>query len=271
MTHTTQGPARTSGDIRVLARRLAGPAVAGGLAGGLFMIVVMILVTGTGGMGYASPLNLGMPAFVYTITPPLTTLPTLMPAIGVHLPASVMAQLGPAIHSGHIPAAMMPQLAHQLSGMGVPAGKVAMIGQLMSGQADNSTVTTLLSQMPRPARSMAMAAMPGDAGRVVVGTILHFAFAGFLGVLFAVLIAGAAWLAVPAMRTTGGVIAASVAGGAIVYVINRWALLPPMNPMMSLVPQLAFFLTHLLFGLVVGIMLAAALHRPALRAALPAR
>jgi hypothetical protein len=235
------------------------------------MIVVMILVMGASGMGYASPLNLGMPAFVFTITPPLAMLPTLMPAMGSQLPASVIAQLAPAIHSGHIPAAMMPQLAHQLSTMGVPASKVAMLGQLMSGHADNSTVATMLSQLPRPTRNMAMQAMPVDAGHVVVGTILHFAFAGFLGILFAVLITGAAWYAVPLMRTSGGIITASIAGGAIVYVINRWALLPPTNPMMKLVPQLAFFLTHLLVGLVIGIVLAAVIRRPGVRAALPAR
>jgi len=58
------------------------------LLGGLAMIVVMILVMGAAGMGYATPLNLGMAAFVFTITPPTSMLPTLMGLMGIHLPPS---------------------------------------------------------------------------------------------------------------------------------------------------------------------------------------
>ena len=47
-------------------------------------------------------------------------------------------------------------------------------------------------------------------------------------------------------------------------------LLPPVNPLMAFVPQIAFFLAHLLFGLVAGIVLAMAFHRPAVARALPA-
>ena len=47
-------------------------------------------------------------------------------------------------------------------------------------------------------------------------------------------------------------------------------LLPPTSPMMGLVPQTAFFLAHLLFGLVIGIVLAIAFRRPGLHSALPA-
>ena len=63
---------------------------------------------------------------------------------------------------------------------------------------------------------------PGQAGQVVVGTILHFAFAAFLGVAFAAVIAAAAWARVPGMRTSGGIVTAGVIGGAVVYVIMRW-------------------------------------------------
>ena len=40
-----------------MARQLAGAGVLAGLLGGLAMIVVMILVMGAAGMGYATPLN----------------------------------------------------------------------------------------------------------------------------------------------------------------------------------------------------------------------
>jgi hypothetical protein len=72
------------------------------------------------------------------------------------------------------------------------------------------------------------------------------------------------------MRTSGGIVAAGVIGGAIVYVIMRWGLLPPVNPLMGFVPQIAFFLAHLLFGLVVGIVLAVAFRRRGVAGALPA-
>ena len=61
-----EGPI-AGGDAAALGRRLALPAMGVGLVGGLFMIVVMILVMGASGMGYASPLNLGMASFVYTV------------------------------------------------------------------------------------------------------------------------------------------------------------------------------------------------------------
>lgn len=100
-----------------------------------------------------------------------------------------------------------------------------------------------------------------SAAHVLAGAVLHFAYSGFLGVAFAMVIAAAMMMRAPFMRTAGGVIAAGVAGGAIVYVVMRWGLLPSVNPLMAFVSQTAFFLAHLLFGLVVGMVLAVALRR----------
>ena len=47
-------------------------------------------------------------------------------------------------------------------------------------------------------------------------------------------------------------------------------LLPPVNPLMAFVPQGAFFLAHLLSGLVAGIVLAITFRRPTVAGALPA-
>lgn len=74
-------------------------------------------------------------------------------------------------------------------------------------------------------------------------------------------IAAAVMMRVPMMRTAGGVIAAGVIGGAVVHVVMRWGLLPSVDPLMAFVPQRAFFLTHLLFGLVVGVVLAVMFRR----------
>jgi|GEM_PF-1205212 len=102
---------------------------------------------------------------------------------------------------------------------------------------------------------------PVSAAHVLVGAVLHFAYSGFLGVAFAMVIAAAMMMRVPLMRTAGGVTAAGVAGGAVVYAAMRWGLLPLVNPLMALVPQTAFFLAHLLFGLVAGVVLAVAFRR----------
>lgn len=260
----------SGGSVTLAARRLAIPAIGAGLLGGLALGVVMVLVMGAAGMGYATPFNLGLPAFVYTITPPLTMLPTLMSAMGIQLPASAMSQLMPGIQSGHLSPAIMQQLGTMLSGMHVPPATVQKMGQLMSGTASNTTMADLMKQMPRSGQHTVMAAMAVSASRVVVGVILHFAYAGFLGLVFAALIVGAAWLGVPGLRSSAGILTASTAGGALLYVIMRWGLLPPTNPLMALVPQLAFFLSHLLFGLIVGVVLAWAVRRYRVLELLPA-
>jgi hypothetical protein len=258
------------GDAGLLARRLFGPALLAGLLGGLAMIVVMILVMGAAGKGYASPLNLGMAAFVVTITPPMSMLPRLTGLMGIHLPPSAAAPLMAAAHGSHISPMMMHKLGAMLTGMHVPAATVSQLGLLMSGKATSSTTASLMSMMSPSARAMVMNAMPVSAGHVVAGSILHFAFAGFLGVAFATVIGAAAWARIPGMSSPAGIMSAGVIGGAIVYVITRWGLLPPVNPLMAFVPQIAFFLAHLLFGLVVGVMLAMAFRRSSVAAALPA-
>ncbi|MGH2862724.1 MAG: hypothetical protein ACRDLT_14650 [Solirubrobacteraceae bacterium] len=63
-----------------------------------------------------------------TITPPTSVLPTMMAGMGIHLPATVMTQLKPAIASGHLSPAMMHKLSTMLMGTHLPSVKVTMIG-----------------------------------------------------------------------------------------------------------------------------------------------
>lgn len=230
-----------------------------GLLGGAAMIGLMIVVMGSEGSGYATPLNLGIPAFAKTIAPPLTMLPTMMVAMGIHLPADVVAQLKPALESGQIPPATMHQLGEMLTAMHLPAAKVQQIAALMGGHPSNSTVTDLMSGLSPAARHQVMHAMPVTTSNLLIGTATHFALAILLGMMFAMLIIGVGIerFAISALRTTAGIIAASVAGGALVYVVNRWLILPAIDPMMRLVPQGWFFIAHLVFGLVVGLGIAA--------------
>ena len=258
-----------SGRASAVAKKLAGPAIVAGMLGGMFLALIMMIVMGAAGMGFASAINLGMPAFVFTITPPLQMLPSLMAGMGINLPASAMAQLNMAVHSGHISTAMAHQLGNMLLSMHVPLAKVQMMGSIMTGHATNATVTTLLSQMSPSARAAVMSAMPLNAGHMAVGLILHFMFSAFLGLAFFAVLGAFAWFGPAAWRTRSAFMAFGMIGGAIVYAVMRFGLLPSTNPMMGFVPQIAFFIAHLVFGLVVGAGFAMAYERRAVAKSLP--
>lgn len=254
-------------NVSLVARKLAVPGALWGLMGGMVLALTMMIVMGAAHMGFASAINIGMPAFVFTIAPPLQMLPSLMAGMGIHLPSSAMAQLTMAIHSGHISAAMSHQLGAMLTSMHVPMSKAQMIGSIMTGHATNTTVSSLMSQMSPSARATVMSTMPLNASHMAVGLILHFAFSMFLGLA----VFGAfAWLAPRALRTRMMFMASGVIGGAVVYLVMRFGLLPSTNPLMGFVPQIAFFLAHLLFGLVVGMGFAFAYERRSLESALHA-
>ena len=225
------------------------------MIGGAVMIGLMIIVMGAQGSGYASPLNLGIPAFVDTITPPFAMLPSLMGMMGIHLPNAMMAQIGPAFASGHLSVAMMHKLTAALMAMHVPTAKLQVMGALMGGHATNSQMATLLAGLSPAARHAVMSAMPVSAGHVVIGAITHFVLSAALGMTFAMLIIGVGIgrLNMAALRTPAGIVITSIIGGAIVYVVNRWVILPAIDPMMRLVPEGWFLVSHLLFGAAAGL------------------
>ncbi len=254
-------------EARTSVASVVGVGVGGGLAGGLLMIGLMTLVMGASGAGWATPLNLGMAAFVFTITPPMAMLPSLMSMMGLHLPPSAMAMIAPLAKGGHLAPAMMAKLQAMLMGMHLPGATVAAMGALLSGRATNGDVVTLMHSMTPSAQAAVMAGMPVVGTQVLVGALLHFAFAAVVGVVFASLIVGAARLGLPGMHSSAGIIGAGVVGGALLYVLMRWGILPAVNPMLGLVPEGWFFAAHLLYGLTVGALVAVALRRRPLIAA----
>ncbi len=271
-TTTPQRPSSTSTSPRTssMARRLAGPGAVAGMVGGMFLALTMMIVMGFAGMGFASAINLGMPAFVATITPPLQMLPSFMAGMGISLPSSAMAQLAGVIHTGHISMAMAQKFGAMLSSVHVPSGKIEMMALIMTGHATNSTVTTLMSEMTPTSRAAAMAAMPLNAGHMAIGLLLHFIFSAFLGMLTFAVIGAIAWFGPAWVRTRLAFVTLGVLGGALVYVVMRFGLLPSTNPMMGFVPQIAFFFAHLLFGLIVGVGFAVASSNGALAGAVRA-
>jgi|RhiMetdeSRZDD1v2_1073273.scaffolds.fasta_scaffold3590474_1 hypothetical protein len=74
----------------------------------------------------------------------------------------------------------------------------------------------------------------------------------------------------PGMRTSGGIVAARGDRWGDRVCHHALGTLPPVNLLMGFVPQIAFFLAHLLFGLVVGIVVAVAFRRRGVAGALPA-
>lgn len=245
----------TPGGMAAMARRVGIGGMAAGIVGGLAMIGLMIVVMGAQGSGYASPLNLGIPAFVKTITPPVPMLPTLMGMMGIHLPASAMAKVGPAFAGGHISPATMKMLSATLMSMHIPTAKLSVMNALMTGHASNTMMANLLSGMTPAARSAVMHAMPVTVAHVAIGAITHFALAAALGMAFAMMIIGVGigQLDLAVLRTPAGILAATTLGAVAVYVVNRWVILPAIDPMMRLVPEGWFLVSHLLFGVVAGL------------------
>lgn len=250
------------GRLADLGARLGGAAVGGGLLGGLAYLVLMILYMGTEGMGYATPMNVALGAWFYPIRPPLAMLPKLMPAMGIHLPAKAMAMLAPALRSGHVSPAVAHQMGAMLMAMHVPAAKVHMIGALMTGHATNGMVATLMSQLPASAQAMAMTSMPLNSGAMATGLVLHFAFAGAMGVAFAAILTTLAWLKLPLVSRPAGLVVASVIGGGLLFLIMDYGILPLLNPIMAMAPTAAFLGAHLTYGLGVGVVVALALFPP---------
>jgi hypothetical protein len=215
--------------VRAAGGRLAAAAAGGGLLGGLAMIVLLILYMGTAGMGYATPFNVALAAWVFPVRPPAAMMPALMKA------------LAPV-------AATHPAVLHAMMA-------------LKSGHATNATVATLMSHLPPAQRAMALSHMPIVPAHSAVGLILHFAFAIGTGFAFTAILAGLAWLRVPGMRTPAGLVTASVIGGGLLFLIMDYGILPLLNPIMANAPTIAFLGAHLAYGLGVGVVIAAVLFR----------
>ncbi len=248
------------GELAALMRSFALPSVFAGELGGLAFAAVMIISMGLTGMGFLTPVNLGAPALVVSVAPSPAALPSLISALGYTLPASVATKVIPVLKGGHyLGSASANQLGSLLAFIHVPERRIHLMILILTGHANNTTLVEFMSSTPQAARSAVMRAMPLVVTHVAEGAILHLILSAILGVLFFAVIGTAAWLGLPMFRTAAGIVSASLVGGVVVYAVNRWILLPPTNPMIALVPQNWFLLAHLVFGLVVGLVLAKAL------------
>jgi hypothetical protein len=105
--------------------------------------------------------------------------------------------------------------------------------------------------MMHPGMSMNM---PVQAGHLVVGMALHLAFSTLVGMVFILVLFGLRRAGLGVLRTAPGFVGASVAGAALLYVVMMYLVLPWANPLMChMTPRGPFFIGHLIYGLVFGL------------------
>jgi len=105
--------------------------------------------------------------------------------------------------------------------------------------------------MMHPGMSMNM---PVAAGHLAVGIILHLAFSMVVGIVFITILFALRRAGLGVLRTAPAYVAASVAGAALLYVVMIYLVLPWANPVMChMTPRGPFFIGHLIYGLIFGL------------------
>ena len=105
--------------------------------------------------------------------------------------------------------------------------------------------------MMHPGMSMNM---PVAAGHLAVGMVLHLAFSVLVGIVFITVLFGLRRAGPGVLRTVPGYVGAAVAGAALLYVMMIYLVLPWANPLMChMTPRGPFFIGHLIYGLVFGL------------------
>ena len=217
--------ARSRSDLAVagITPRLLATAAVGGLLGGLAMFFVMAGYNASAGMGFWTILNVCFAAWVFRGTTMTATMP------GEHMPGSGM----PA-HT----AAASPMPSHSAMAGAMPT-ESAMAGHAAAGGHGMSTA--------------GMMSQPLLASHVIVGGLLHLAMSATAGIAFAVVLAVLIRAGLRVLATPAGYVTAAVAGGALLYVIMMYGFAPLWNTeIVDFTPRIPFFLSHLLFGAVVG-------------------
>ena len=94
---------------------------------------------------------------------------------------------------------------------------------------------------------------PVRASHVIVGGLLHLGMSAVTGAVFAIALALLIRAGGRILATPAGYVTAGMAGGAVLYVIMMYGFAPRWNTeSVNFTPRVPFFLSHLLFGALVG-------------------
>jgi hypothetical protein len=95
---------------------------------------------------------------------------------------------------------------------------------------------------------------PVQASHLAVGAGLHFAFSAVVGITFVLVLWELARMGLGILGNYGGYVVAATAGGAILYFVMWYLVLPWANsPFKELALRGPFFVAHLIFGLLFGL------------------
>src|SRR6266536_2471708 len=150
----------------------------------------------------------------------------------------------------------------RLAGYGALAGLAGGIGMALWQMIDSAATSNgfwtplnlcMASFVWRGQAGMSMN-MPVAASHLAVGMILHLAFSMLVGIVFITVLFGLRRAGLGVLRTAPAYVAASVAGAALLYVVMMYLVLPWANPLMChMTPRGPFFVGHLIYGLVFGL------------------
>jgi hypothetical protein len=109
--------------------------------------------------------------------------------------------------------------------------------------------------MKNPHMSMNTALVPSH---LAVGMVLHLAFSVVVGIAFVTILFGLRRAGLPVLGkmlgNPAGYVVAAIAGGALLYVVMMYLVLPWANPLMpDMTPRVPFFVGHLVYGLLFGV------------------
>jgi hypothetical protein len=204
--------------------RLLGTAAVGGLLGGVALFLLMASYNASAGTGFWTILNVCFAAWVFRSTG--------MAA----MPARHMAR-SPMMGHHSAMASPMPSESAMASHTPMPSHSA------MAGHA----------AMGHHAMGAAMMGGPLLASHVIVGSLLHLAMSAAAGVAFAVALAVLIRSGLAILSTPAGYVIAAAGGGALLYAIMMYGFAPLWNKeIVDFTPRVPFFLSHLLFGAIVG-------------------
>ncbi len=207
--------------FKVHPKLVIGNGLIGGAIGGMAMAMFLMIYMAAAGMGFYSPLNIGLGSLFYTVTPPKSMLSMLTNAMGNHASPAMMAQ-------------MM---------------------SIKSGSATNRTVTSLMKAMPSGIRNTVMSSMPINASHIIVGAVAHLAFSMMLGVILALGYSIIKQYSFLPKQNRSALIAGSTLVSILVFLVNEYVILPIIAPMMTVLPAFPFLVAHIIFGLITGMVL----------------